>query len=145
MVRQQIAEVDRRRAANNCVYHGLYNNDKNNMIRYSHFYQNLYMLRSRLRGDGRRYFFWKISAKIRINKPSDQRTFGTMNLRNKKPSEQRHGTSFNYCDFPQYRKVSFAPRVISFLMSLIFFSKIQFYHFFQVKTEIDSYDCESFL
>ena len=108
MVRQQIAEVDRRRAANICVYHGLYNNDKNNMICYSHFYQNLYMLRSRLRGDGRRYFFWKISAKIRINEPSDQRTFGstnlrtnepsdqrtfgTMNLRNKKPSEQRHGT-----------------------------------------------------
>ena len=50
------------------------------------------ILSSRLRGVGRRYFFWKISAKIRINEPSDQRTFGTMNLRNKKTSEQRHGT-----------------------------------------------------
>ena len=32
--------------------------------------------------------FWKISAKIRINEPSDQRTFGSMNLRTNEPSEQ---------------------------------------------------------
>ena len=93
VVRKQIAEVDVG-LANNCVYHGYYNNDKNNMIRDSHFYQNLYMPRLRLRGIGRRYFFWKISAKIRINEPSDQRTFGstnhrTMNLRNNEPSEQK--------------------------------------------------------
>ena len=42
VVRQQIAEVDVG-LANYCVYHGYYNNDKNNMIRYSHFYQNLYI------------------------------------------------------------------------------------------------------
>ena len=79
----------RRRAANNCLYHGYYNNDKNNMIRYSHFYQNLYMPRSRLHGAGRRYFFRKISAMIRIKEPSDQRTFGSTNLRNNEPSEQK--------------------------------------------------------
>ena len=82
--------TSRRRAANNCVYHGhgYYNNDKNNMIRYSHFYQNLYIPRSHLHGVGRRYFVWKISAKIRINEPSDQRTFGSTNLRINEPSEQ---------------------------------------------------------
>ena len=49
----------RRRPANNCVYHGYYNNDKNNMIRYSHFYRNLNMPRPRCVGSAADLFSGK--------------------------------------------------------------------------------------
>ena len=63
------------------------------MIRYPHIYQILYMPRSRLREVGRRYFFLENKCldsdqrtfrptNLRINEPSEQRTFGTMNLPN---------------------------------------------------------------
>ena len=57
------------------------------MIGYSHIYQNLYKPRSICLESSACIFFWKINADIRTNEPSDQRTFETMNLRSKKPSE----------------------------------------------------------
>ena len=81
----------------------IYNNDKNNMIRYSDIYQSLYMPRSRLHGFGRLYYFLENKCldsdqrtfgptNLRTNEPSEQQTLGTINLRSQKPSKQRHGT-----------------------------------------------------
>ena len=95
VVRQQISEVDVGLLIIACT---MVITMTKKMIRYSHFYQNLYMPRSRLHGVGRRYFFLENKCQ-----DSDQRTFGPTNLRNNEPSEQKNLRNSGMAPPSQYK------------------------------------------